>query len=119
MFDPDSHAGAIRTVVQAFFASLIVTATPTLDALGVTDEVNILSDALTSLIVSLVIGLYWLVFNWAQKSPKVQQNPILSLIVTILMGGSKSPTYEASEYEEPIEPDYRQVGGPTFGDNQE
>ena len=106
MIDPNSHTGAIRTAVQTFFGSLIVTATPILEALDITEEVNALSSVLTSLIVSLFIGLYWFIFNWAQTSPKVQENPTLKFIVTVLMGGNKTPSY-------------RDVGGPSIGDGVE
>ena len=89
--------GVVRSVVQAFFASLIVTITPVLEALDIVDEITELAALLTSVIVAVVLGAYWWLLTTLSQHPVVTGNAILTTILAALMGGRKTPTYLDAE----------------------
>lgn len=86
--------GAVRSVVQALVVSLIALALPVLDAL------NVDAGAAQALLISIIMGVYWLLMNAIQNLPIVRGNPTLSAIVAILMGGSNPPSYIEVEVED-------------------
>ena len=97
MLNPQNWTGVLRSAVQAFFASALLTIAPVLEALGILDEVTAIEGGLASLVVGLAVGLYWLIFNYIQTHPKVVSNPFLKQILAILMGGTKTPDYSEPE----------------------
>lgn len=89
--------GVVRSAVQAFFASLIVTITPVIEALDIADEVTAAAAVLTSLVVALVLGAYWWILTTLSHMPVVTGTPILAAVIAALMGGRKAPTYIDAE----------------------
>lgn len=90
--------GVVRSVVQAFFATLIVTLTPVIEALDIADEVTAAAAVLTSLVVAVVLGAYWFILTTLSQQPFVANNPILAALVAALMGGRKAPVYNSANY---------------------
>ena len=89
--------GLIRTAVQALWVSLIVVLTPLLSGLGIEDEITGLEQPITAAIVAILFGVFWWVLTTAQQTAFVQDNVVLAWAVAILMGGTKPPTYVATE----------------------
>lgn len=55
---------------------------------------DITSDNVEAALIPVVMGVFYALFDWLQRNPRVQRSAVLRLLVGSAMGGGKSPSYE-------------------------